>query len=62
MCKDSSLVNANEAIAGLKCIWPYSFFLNSIHSVGTCGLADQCWVHKQKVLGSSPITANMLCP
>ena len=23
-------------------------------SVGACGLADQCWVHKQKVVGSSP--------
>ena len=26
-----------------------------------CGLADQCWVHKQTVVGSSPVTANVLC-
>ena len=26
------------------------------------GLVDQCWVHKQKVVGSNPVMANMLCP
>ena len=30
--------------------------------MGVCGLADQCWVHKQKVVGSSPVTINVLCP
>ena len=30
--------------------------------VGECGLVDECWVHKQKVVGSSPVMANMLCP
>ena len=29
---------------------------------GHDGLADQCWVHKQKVIGSSPIKVNVLCP
>ena len=29
--------------------------------VCTCGLADQCWVHKQKVGGSSPVTVVVLC-
>ena len=28
----------------------------------TSGLVDQCWVHKQKVVSSSPITVNVLCP
>ena len=30
--------------------------------VDACGLADQCWIHKQKVVGSSPVTVNVLCP
>ena len=30
--------------------------------VGTCGLADQCWVHKQKVVGASSVMVNVLCP
>ena len=30
--------------------------------LGACGLADQCWIHKQKVVGSSPVTVNVLCP
>ena len=29
---------------------------------GACGLADQCWVHKQKIVGSSPVTVKVLCP
>ena len=29
--------------------------------MGTFGLADQCWVHKYKNVGVSPITGNMLC-
>ena len=29
---------------------------------GVCGLADQYRGHKQKVVGSSPVTANVLCP
>ena len=33
-----------------------------IKLVSMCGLADQCWIHKQKVGGSSPVTVNMLCP
>ena len=32
------------------------------NAVGVCGLADQWWVRKHKVVGSSPITANVLCP
>ena len=31
-------------------------------NVDTCGLADQHRVHKHKVVGSSPVTANMLSP
>ena len=27
-----------------------------------CGLADLCWVHKQKVVGLSPIMVNVSCP
>ena len=26
------------------------------------GLADQCWIHKQEVVGSSPVMVNFLCP
>ena len=29
--------------------------------MGACGLADQCWVHKQKAVGSSPITVKVMC-
>ena len=25
-------------------------------------LANQCWIHKQKVVGSSLVTVNLLCP
>ena len=31
-------------------------------SWSTCGLADQRWVHLQKLVDSSPITVNVLCP
>ena len=27
-----------------------------------CDLADQCWIRKQQVVGSSPVTVNVLCP
>ena len=30
--------------------------------LGACGPADQCWIHKQKVVGSSPVTVNVLGP
>ena len=30
--------------------------------VSACGLADQCWIHKQKVVDSSPVTVKVLCP
>ena len=30
--------------------------------VDVYGLADQCWVHTQKVVGSRPVAANVLCP
>ena len=38
--------------------------LKNLHTpvVGMCGLADQSYVHKQKVVGSSPVTVNVLCP
>ena len=29
--------------------------------IGACGPADQCWVHKQKAVGSSPVTVKVLC-
>ena len=29
-------------------------------SVGICGLVDKCWVHKQKLVGSSPVAVNLL--
>ena len=42
----------------------FLFFFTPVlhHCVGACGLEDHCWVHKQKVVGSSPITVNVLCP
>ena len=36
--------------------------IGHINFVSACGLADQCWVHIQKVVGSSPVTAIVLCP
>ena len=36
--------------------------INVHYYVGACGLADQCSVHKQKVVGSSPVMVNVLCP
>ena len=29
--------------------------------MGTCGLANQCWVHKQKSVGSIPVTVKVMC-
>ena len=49
-----------------KVLWHFKviiFFViavfKSIYTLNV-GLTDQCWVHKQKVLGSSPVT--VLCP
>ena len=43
-------------------IWPKIHPTFGPKNVGACGLADQCWIHKQKVVGSSPVTVSVLCP
>ena len=40
----------------VKCVQKFvgpRLSVNTSRGVGVCGLADQCWVHKQKVVGLS---------
>ena len=38
------------------------FFIWQLVHMHACSLANQCCIRKQKVVGSSPVTVNMLCP
>ena len=43
-------------------VFNLNIMLQTCPIVGMCDLADQCWALKRKIVGSSPVTANLLCP